>query len=78
MLKPSVTIHKSPEGELTVLVCSEDATVCLDAYKACDEPGEVIYIRKGFTDKRKKVISKEPKEATVKKAAKKAAKKVVK
>ena len=51
MLKPSVTIHKSPEGELKVLVCSEDANECLIAYKGCTEPGEVIYIRKGHDNK---------------------------
>ena len=75
MLKPSVTIHKSPEGELKVLVCSEDANECLIAYKGCTEPGEVIYIRKGFLDKRKKVIKQDQPKEPVKKVAKKAAKK---
>jgi hypothetical protein len=56
MLKPSVTIHRSAKGVVKVLECSEDASKCLDAYKACEEPGEIVYIRKGHTDKQKKII----------------------
>ena len=56
MFKPSVTIHRSAKGVVKVLVCSEDAGKCLDAYKSCIEPGEIVYIRKGHTDKQKKVI----------------------
>jgi len=64
MFKPSVTIHRSAKGVVKVLECSEDAGKCLDAYKSCTEPGEIVYIRKGYTDKMKKVIvspSKTPK-----------------
>ena len=55
MFKPSVTIHRSAKGVVKVLECSEDAGKCIDAYKACKEAGEVIYIRKGHLDKMKKV-----------------------
>lgn len=55
MFKPSATVHKSPSGELKVLVCSEDASKCLDAYKSCTEPGELVFIRKGHVDKIKKI-----------------------
>ena len=55
MFKPSVTIHRSSKGVVKVLECSEDAGKCLDAYKACEEPGEIVYIRKGHVDKQKKV-----------------------
>ena len=68
MLKPSVTIHRSEKGVVKVIECSEDAGKCLDAYKTCTEPGEVVYIRKGHIDKMKKV------EAVEKKPTKKAAK----
>jgi len=72
MFKPSATLHKSPEGVITVIECSEDANVCLGAYKACQEPGEVAYIRKGHIDKFKKVegVAAQPK-ATKKTAKKK-------
>tara|TARA_R110000772_G_scaffold212200_1_gene322745 strand:- start:256 stop:459 length:204 start_codon:yes stop_codon:yes gene_type:complete len=55
-MKPSVTIHRSASGVLKVLECSEDASKCLDAYKACEEPGQIVYIRKGHTDKQKKIV----------------------
>jgi|11BtaG_2_1085332.scaffolds.fasta_scaffold150495_1 hypothetical protein len=73
MLRPSATFHKSPKGVLKVIECSEDASVCLAAYKDCTEPGEVTYIRKGHFDKFKKNADIEvakPK-ATRKKAVKK-------
>ena len=54
MFKPSATLHKSPSGVLSVLVCSEDANECLIAFKSCTEPGEVAYMRKGHLDKFKK------------------------
>lgn len=57
MFKPSATLHKSPSGVLSVLVCSEDANECLIAFKACTEPGEVAYLRKGHLDKFKKIDS---------------------
>lgn len=69
MFKPSATVHKSPSGALKVLVCSEDASKCLDAYKQCTEAGEVAYIRKGYIDKLKKI------EAEAKKPTKKTTKK---
>lgn len=57
MFKPSATLHKAPSGVLSVLVCSEDANECLVAFKACTEPGEVAYLRKGHLDKFKKIDS---------------------
>jgi len=73
MFKPSATFHKSPKGVLKVIECSEDASVCLAAYKACTEPGEVIYVRKGNVDKFKKIdaIKVEKPKAVRKKAVKK-------
>lgn len=73
MFKPSATFHKSPEGVLKVIVCSEDASVCLAAYQDCTEPGEVAYFRKGHLDKSKKidVIKVEKPKAVRKKAVKK-------
>lgn len=73
MFKPSVTVHKSPDGVLKVLECSVDATVCLEVYKACTEPGEVVYIRKGFTEKRKKIASPPVVKTAVKKSSRKRA-----
>lgn len=58
MFKPSVTIHRAENGDVKVLECSLDADVCVKAYKECTEPGEVVYIRKGHTDKQKKIQSK--------------------
>lgn len=59
MFKPSITVHKSNDGVVKVLEASEDATKCLDAYHNCEEPGEVVYIRKGHTDKMKRIIESE-------------------
>ena len=68
MFKPSLTVHKSPKGKLTVLVCSEDAEKAIDAYKACKDPGEVQLIQRGHFQKQKKikapVVEKKPKKAT--------------
>ena len=69
MFRPSVTIHRSAKGVVKVLECSEDAGKCLDAYKTCQEPGEIVYIRKGHTDKQKKVIG-QPVPVKAKKAKK--------
>lgn len=55
MFKPSITVHKSKDGEVKVLVASEDAGKCLQVYNDCKSAGEVVYIRKGYTDKMKKV-----------------------
>lgn len=55
MFKPSATIHKSPSGVLSVLVCSENANECLIAYKACAEPGQVAYLRHGHLDRYRKI-----------------------
>jgi 5-deoxy-D-glucuronate isomerase len=55
MFKPSLTVHKSPKGKLTVLVCSEDANKAIDAYKACTDPGEVQLIQRGHFQKQKKI-----------------------
>jgi hypothetical protein len=59
MFKPSVTIHKSEDGKLEVLECSEDAEVCLKAYKECKKAGQLVYVRKGDLEKRKKVVGAE-------------------
>ncbi len=73
MFKPSLTIHKSPTGALSVIECSEDAAKCEQAYKDCIEEGEIQYIRNGRLEKQKKiakrVIPKAKKSAT-KKASK--------
>ena len=71
MFKPSATFHKSPAGVITVIVCSEDANVCLGAYKACQEPGKVAYFRKGHLDKCKKVEGVVAQPKATKKVAKK-------
>ena len=55
MLKPSATFHKSPSGKLSVIESSADASICLEAYKNCIEPGEVVFLRKGQIDKFKKI-----------------------
>lgn len=70
MRKPSIAIHVSPSGNLEVLAASEDAQDALDAFLACDKPGDVYYCRKIDYDKRK-VNAPAP---AAKKAAKKAAK----
>ena len=57
MFKPSLTVHKSPKGKLTVLVCSENADKAIEAYKACKDPGEVQLIQRGHFQKQKKVIA---------------------
>lgn len=66
MFKPSATIHRSSKGEVKVIVCSEDAGKCLDAYRTCTDPGTVVYIRKGHLDKSKNVESKAQLEAKAK------------
>ena len=71
MFKPSATFHKSPKGDITVIECSEDANVCLGAYKACTEPGEVAYFRKGHLDKFKKIEAPKAEPKAKKKTAKK-------
>ena len=55
MFKPSATLHKSPSGVLSVLVCSENANDCLVAYKTCTEPGQVAYLRNGHLDRYRKI-----------------------
>ena len=57
MFKPSLTVHKSPKGKLTVLVCSEDADKAIAAYKACKDPGEVQLIQRGHFQKQKKIAA---------------------
>jgi len=66
MFKPSLTVHKSPKGKLTVLVCSEDAVKAIDAYKACTDPGEVQLIQRGHFQKQKKIAAPAKKKATKK------------
>lgn len=55
MFKPSITVHKSKSGKLKVLAISEYAAECLEAYKNCAEPGQVMLIIKGAKDKFKKI-----------------------
>ena len=64
-------IDLSAKGVVKVLVCSEDAGKCLDAYKSCQEPGKIVYIRKGHIDKRKTVIVEPEAKAVKAKAVKK-------
>ena len=59
MKTPSVTLHVSEKGTVTVLAASLDAGECLDAYRKTDKPGKVFYMRQGHLDKDKKVESKE-------------------
>ena len=59
MKTPSVTLHVSDKGTVTVLAASLDAGVCLDIYRDTDKPGKVFYMRQGHLDKDKKVESKE-------------------
>ncbi len=54
MTKVSFTILKPADGsEPKVLACSEDASICLDAFDNCNQAGEVQYMRKVVYDKRK-------------------------
>lgn len=53
MYIPSVTIHRDIDGKETCLAYGSDATACLQAYLDCEEPGDVVYIRKGQLEKRK-------------------------
>ena len=55
MFKPSVTIHKSITGEITVIECSESSSLCLESYKACKIPGQLAYFRMGHLDRFKKI-----------------------
>ena len=66
MFKPSLTVHKDPKGVVKVLVCSEDAGKAHDAYRSCEDPGEVQLIVRGHFSKGKKVESKEQIEAKAK------------
>ena len=72
MFKPSITVHKSNDGEVKVLIVSEEAADCLQAYHECEEAGEIVYIRKGHTDKQKKVVAGEPKIKAKRRAKKRA------
>tara|TARA_R110002020_G_scaffold308125_2_gene523873 strand:+ start:733 stop:942 length:210 start_codon:yes stop_codon:yes gene_type:complete len=55
MFKPSITVHKSPEGKLTLLALSEDADDTVNAYHNCKEEGEVQLIVRGQLQKQKKI-----------------------
>ena len=55
MFKPSATLHRTQQGVITVLACSDDSALCLEAYKDCTEPGELVYMRKGHMDKFKHI-----------------------
>jgi len=78
MQKPSITIHRSTSGDLKQIAISDDASICFQAFQECNEPGEIIYFRKGVFDKQKKIIA--PlisEEKTKPKKAKKSSKKVL-
>ena len=53
--KPSVTIHKSPKGALSVLACSEDADDAVKAFEGCTDAGEIQLIIRGQLQKARKI-----------------------
>jgi hypothetical protein len=55
MLTITAIIHKSPKGKVTILKASDDAEKCVKAYKECDKPGELIYMRKSVIYQRRKI-----------------------
>ena len=55
MFKPSLTVHKSPKGKLTVLCVSEDADDAVKAYVDCKDAGEIQLIVRGQLQKQKKI-----------------------
>ena len=55
MFKPSLTVHKSPKGKLTLLALSEDADDAVTAYANCTDEGEAQLIVRGQLQKQKKI-----------------------
>ena len=53
--KPSLTIHKSPKGALSVLACSEDADDAVKAFEGCADAGEIQLIIRGQLQKARKI-----------------------
>lgn len=70
MKKVSITLLTKPDGQVEVLAASEDAQIAFDAFKDCDEAGEVQFLRKVAYDKRK-VNTAAPKAAKKKSAKRK-------
>ena len=60
MFKASLTIHKSPKGDLKILALGESAVDAVAAYNACDIPGQVQLIIRGHVQKQKKIEGVEP------------------
>tara|TARA_R110000744_G_scaffold90984_10_gene176619 strand:- start:5212 stop:5421 length:210 start_codon:yes stop_codon:yes gene_type:complete len=58
MFKPSLTIHKSVSGSISVLSCGEDADEAVLCYNACTKAGEVQLVIGGILQKQKKVQAK--------------------
>ena len=55
MFKPSLTIHKTPKGSVSVICVSEDADDAVKAYVECKEAGEIQLIVNGQLQKQKKI-----------------------
>ncbi len=55
MFKPSLTIHKTPKGKLSILSLSEDADDAVKAYVECAEEGEIQLVIRGQLQKQKKI-----------------------
>jgi len=70
MFKPSLTVHKSPKGKLTVLSVSENADEAVKSYVECKEAGEVQLIVRGQLQKQKKIDAPVVEKKPTKKAAK--------
>ena len=50
MQRITAVIHQDLKGKTTILESAPpdgDFDKCVEAFKACDKPGEVVYIRKG-------------------------------
>lgn len=70
MFKPSLTIHKSPKGKLSVLSLSEDADDAVKAYVECADEGEIQLVVRGQLQKQKKIDAPAEKPKKKAKAAK--------
>ena len=55
MFKPSLTIHKTPKGSVSVICVSEDADDAVKAYVECKEAGEIQLIVRGQLQKQKNI-----------------------
>lgn len=70
MIKANIAIHKDLDGEISVLVLSEDADKAIAAVKGCETPGEAAFFRLNASEKTKAIKAK----PVATKAAKKAPK----